>query len=547
MNVRNSMYRMVFTLIVIPFFLFSLLITQIYSTRLETIIQDSLFVVANAQIEEMTNFCEQQREYLSFTGNMDLSHAAMMGELNDEMSQYLDNILYSQVQTMRYVSSIAIIDNDYMVKACSKDHNIFADKGIENLIENMDCSSFYISDVLNDGKNDKTLVAISKIEDESGLLGYAVSEISLDFYSNIRERAELWNESTFYLLDGQQKIISAGTPNESRENFITTASERKDYNEKYNSIDFEANPQGSFQYKIGKTEYITYYSNVEYTNWRVMLTVNMSNYQAQETVFFVLMTFMVLLCTVLAMWISGFASKRIVKPIKKISSTLKSIEQKQDYSLRADVERKDELGNLASEINELLNFIETEDLYKTQQQRLLQEKAEKDALTKVLNKEGISLCLNEAIKRHRMDKTKMALLFVDIDDFKLFNDRYGHNVGDQVLLFMTSVLSRETEGKVGRIGGDEFLVVIEKPEYVQNLERCLERMEKDAFDKFTVRGSGTRLKVSCSIGAVKIDFNLEELSELTMEKLIDLADSAMYKAKTNGKNGYTILNYEDMD
>lgn len=546
MNVRNSMYRMVFTLIVIPFFLFSLLITQIYSTRLEKIIKDSLFVVANAQIEEMTNFCEQQREYLSFTGNMDLSHAAMMGELNNEMSQYLDNILYSQVQTMRYVSSIAIIDNDYRVKACSKDHNIFADKGIENLIENMDGSSFYISDVLNDGKNDKTLVAISKIEDESGLLGYAVSEISLDFYSNIRERAELWNESTFYLLDGQQKIISAGTPNESRENFITTASERKDYNEKYNSIDFEANPQGSFQYKIGKTEYITYYSNVEYTNWRVMLTVNMSNYQAQETVFFVLMTFMVLLCTVLAMWISGFASKRIVKPIKKISSTLKSIEQKQDYSLRADVERKDELGNLASEINELLNFIETEDLYKTQQQRLLQEKAEKDALTKVLNKEGISLCLNEAIKRHRMDKTKMALLFVDIDDFKLFNDRYGHNVGDQVLLFMTSVLSRETEGKVGRIGGDEFLVVIEKPEYVQNLDRCLERMEKDAFDKFTVRGSGTRLKVSCSIGAVKTDFNLEESSELTMEKLIDMADSAMYRAKTNGKNGYIIVNYEDM-
>ena len=139
----------------------------------------------------------------------------------------------------------------------------------------------------------------------------------------------------------------------------------------------------------------------------------------------------------------------------------------------------------------------------------------------------------------------MALLFADIDDFKLFNDRYGHNVGDQVLLFMTSVLSRETEGKVGRIGGDEFLVVIEKPECVQNLDECLERMKKDAFDNFTVRGSGTRLRVSCSIGAVKIDFSIDK--ELTMEKLIDMADSAMYRAKTNGKNGYIIVNYEDMD
>ena len=64
------------------------------------------------------------------------------------------------------------------------------------------------------------------------VLGYALSEISLDFYDNIRKQAKLWNESTFYLLDGNQNIISAGTQDDKRESFVTSNAERKDYQEK---------------------------------------------------------------------------------------------------------------------------------------------------------------------------------------------------------------------------------------------------------------------------------------------------------------------------
>ena len=542
MKIRTSLYRTFFSLIVLPFFLFALLITHIYSGRLEKVITESLQVVTNAQLAEMTTFCEQQRKYLSLIGGMDVSRTALLGGDENGSAGYLDNILYSYARTMDYLNTLTILNKDCRIVACSeKEHKVYAEEGIVSLIESMAGRSFYISDVLIDGNGKKTLVAIATIEDAGGLMGYALSEINLDFYKNIRERAELWNDSTFYLLDGERQIISAGTQEEGRESFVTTKKERADYQNKYNSIDFEKAPQGSFQYKVDGREYITYYSNVEYTHWRVMLTTGLDNYKAEKTIYCAMAAVLVLLCIVLAFWIGNFASRRIVRPIQKISDTLNGIQDKQDYSLRVPVGQKDELGSLGMEINGLINFIETENLYKAQQQRLLKEKAEQDALTKVLNKERIGQYLMEAMEDHRSSGSPMSVLFVDIDDFKAFNTQYGHHIGDQVLLFTASLLERETCGTVGRVGGDEFLVIVEKAEIVQELEQCLEQIKTLAGSRFVTRGSGICLPVYCCIGAVRIGFEPGASLEIAPEKVIQMADDAMYQAKNHGKRGYVIV------
>lgn len=541
MKIRTSLYRTVFSLIVLPFFLFTLLITQIYSDRLEKVITESLHVVADAQVAEMTNFCEQQRKYLSLLGGMDVSRAALTGDSDVDTVHYLDDILYSYVRMMSYLNTLTIVDKDYRVVACSiEGHQPYASERMAALIDRMGSRSFYISDVLIDGKGNQTLVAISTIEDAGGLMGYALAEIDPDFYKSIRQRTELWNNSTFYLLDGQQQIISAGTQREERRGFITTSNERTDYEDKYRSIDFAEEPQGSFQYKVNGKEYITYYSAVNYTDWRIMLTTNLDGYKAERTVYGVLALVLALLCTVLAFWIGRFASRRIVRPIQNISDTLRGIQEKQDYTLRVPVARKDELGSLSAEINGLIDFIETENLYKAQQQRLLQEKAEQDALTKVLNKERITQYVAEEIERHRAARDRMVVLFVDIDDFKAFNTEYGHNVGDQVLRFIASLLARETGGTVGRAGGDEFIAVVEAPGMIQELEQCLQQIEKQAADKFIIRGTSTRVPVTCCIGAVRIDFKENEGRDMTAEELTGLADDAMYQVKDHGKRGHII-------
>lgn len=541
MNIRNSMYRMVFLLIVVPFM--PLLVTHFYSHKLEKVIVESLQAVANTKVAEMTDFCENQRDYLSIIGAMEISRSGMRGDLNKDTLKYLDNMLFSRVQMMSYLKSLAIIDKDMRVVACSQGHGFYANKGMDSLVRRLGDQPFFISNIVLNQEGEKTLVAVSRIEEEEKVLGYILAEISMDFYENIRKRAELWNNSTFYLLDGRQEIISAGTQEEDRASFVTTAGERKDFTSKYEKINFQENPRGSFQYKLDGKVYISYYSDVEYTDWRVMLTIDMDNYQNQRDILNVLACFMIILCIVLAVWIGSFASRRIVNPIKSISETLRAVRDNQDYSLRVNIGRMDELGNLSMEINELINFIETEDLYKTQQQRLLQVKAEQDALTKVLNRERITEYFQEAIVRHCRERGKMAVLFVDIDDFKEFNNIYGHGVGDQVLLFIASLLARETDGTVGRLGGDEFLVIVETPEYVESLDDCLKQVEKMADTQFVVRGSCVRLAVSCCIGAVRIDFAGGEYGTLSWEQLVEMADRAMYQVKNNGKRGHEILEY----
>lgn len=548
MNIRKSMYYILSILIIVPFLLFSLLISYIYSIKLENIITDSLHSVANSQISEMTDFCTQQMKNLTIMGHLDVSQAALREELDEDTLQYLNNMLASQVQLTNYLISSAIIDSDLRVIACSEDgYDTYANKGIISVIEKMDEQQFYISDVMEykkNGKTHKSVVSICKIKENSETLGYVLAEINLDFYNNIREHAKLWNESTFYLLDGQKRIISAGTPEDERNSFVTTAEEREDYTRKYNSIDFEKNPQGSFSYKIDGENYITYYSEVQFTDWQIMLTVNLENYLAQRTIYGTLAFFLTLLCAALGICIGAFTSKRIVHPIGRISDTLNNIQQKQDYSLRIKVERKDELGNLSIEINQLLDFIETENLYKSQQQRLLQKKAEQDALTKVLNKEKINQYLEYSISRHHADHSPMAVLFVDIDDFKAFNTNYGHTVGDQVLLFITSLLIQETKGTVGRIGGDEFLIVVETPESMDNLEQCLERINELSLSRFVIRESSIHTPVSCCIGAVIIDFANCQDHCPSLGQIVNIADTAMYQVKNNGKQGYAIFHYE---
>ena len=194
MKIRTSLYRTVFSLIVFPFFLFTLLITNIYSGRLEKVITESLYVVANTQVSEMTN-CEQQRKYLSLLGGMDVSRSVLRGNTKGGAVQYLDDILSSYTTMVSYMKTLTVLDKEHrVVSSSARDHLPYAADGIGDLVESMGSQSFYISDVLVDADGNKTLVAISAIEDAGGLMGYALAEIDLDFYKNIRKKTELWND-----------------------------------------------------------------------------------------------------------------------------------------------------------------------------------------------------------------------------------------------------------------------------------------------------------------------------------------------------------------
>lgn len=148
MNIRNSMYRLVIVLSVIPFLMFSLLLTFTYNTKLKKAVQESLEAVANSQLSEMVDFCEQQRNNLDILGSMDVSQAALRGKLDQYTLQYLDNILYSRVQATQYLKSIVLLDaNDCIIASSNESSVVYDNTGLDALIERMK-GNFYISDVM---------------------------------------------------------------------------------------------------------------------------------------------------------------------------------------------------------------------------------------------------------------------------------------------------------------------------------------------------------------------------------------------------------------
>ncbi|MDN3554482.1 putative bifunctional diguanylate cyclase/phosphodiesterase [Halomonas maura] len=132
-------------------------------------------------------------------------------------------------------------------------------------------------------------------------------------------------------------------------------------------------------------------------------------------------------------------------------------------------------------------------------------------------------------RRHR---TVLAVLFIDLDEFKPINDALGHEVGDRLLVSVAERLSQHlrTGDTLARVGGDEFLLLLPDVEHDLEAEHVAERLLEDLARPHTIHTH--ELHVSASIGlALLEDDRLQEA-----EKLVQQADMAMYKAKQQGRN-----------
>lgn len=172
---------------------------------------------------------------------------------------------------------------------------------------------------------------------------------------------------------------------------------------------------------------------------------------------------------------------------------------------------------------------------KSEQQLTVQ--ASYDALTELYNRETIESQIDNEILLSEARKSEMAVLFIDVDDFKHFNDNYSHATGDQVLKFVAKTIQSIVGeyGFAGRYGGDEFIACIRNAEVNLPAEAAQQIIAKldEGFDA----DIGERLSVSVSIGIsiIKDDYNTR------VEYLIGKADDAMYSVKKSGKSNYAFI------
>ena len=178
----------------------------------------------------------------------------------------------------------------------------------------------------------------------------------------------------------------------------------------------------------------------------------------------------------------------------------------------------------------IVNFTDISETFN--QKMILEKKILHDKLTNAYNREFFDQNYKKFISEYSSSNSKLAIAMLDIDHFKLVNDNYGHDIGDQLLIQFVDTLNKNSRKNdiLVRWGGEEFIMIL-KIDEASNLQKILESLRKsiESFD-FNIVGHKT-----CSIGGTIYLENEDIL------KTIKRADDAVYKAKELGRNKVVIF------
>jgi diguanylate cyclase (GGDEF)-like protein len=247
----------------------------------------------------------------------------------------------------------------------------------------------------------------------------------------------------------------------------------------------------------------------------------------------VLLLLLIPLCLVL--------TQRVLSPVSELARAARAIASG-SMDARAQVDSRDEIGELAQMFNEMaqrvtesrLELIELNaELEERVRQRTteLAELASRDPLTGLYNRRHFGEVITREFAAAERYGDDLTCLMFDVDHFKAINDQYGHRTGDNILMALASAIAGELRGAdvAARFGGDEFVLVLPQTESVSaaNLaDRISQRFENE------VHRLHPGITPTLSIGAA----SLRTTRARSSESLIHEADLALYAAKQGGRN-----------
>ncbi|MFJ8257296.1 putative bifunctional diguanylate cyclase/phosphodiesterase [Peribacillus asahii] len=161
-----------------------------------------------------------------------------------------------------------------------------------------------------------------------------------------------------------------------------------------------------------------------------------------------------------------------------------------------------------------------------------------DTLTGLVNRNYFNIMIEKAITEAKKNQYRLAVVFMDLDRFKVINDTYGHGIGDLLLQQVSKrIVSSVREGDiVSRQGGDEFILLLQDVSCVE-MEKIMKRIIQSLSSSFILEGNEIHCTPSIGISCFPSD-------GMDAETLIKYADLAMYKAKEKGKNNYQFFTRE---
>ena len=200
------------------------------------------------------------------------------------------------------------------------------------------------------------------------------------------------------------------------------------------------------------------------------------------------------------------------------------------YALKEDSK---EMSLLVNAMNNMIDAIKHSRLRLKEQEAVLIHQAHYDSLTDLPNRVLFQDRLEQGILKSKRDQTKLALFFIDLDQFKEINDSYGHDVGDELLKIVTQRLqvTLRAHDTLARLGGDEFTVIAEDMKGVDDISYLAQKILDNLNEAIVI--SNKVVYVSSSIG-----ISLYPDDGDNAQVLLKYADSAMYKAKDDGRNTF---------
>lgn len=155
----------------------------------------------------------------------------------------------------------------------------------------------------------------------------------------------------------------------------------------------------------------------------------------------------------------------------------------------------------------------------------LEDMADEDPLVPVLNRRGFERELERTLAYVKRYKTPVTLIYLDLDDFKGVNDRYGHAGGDAALKHFAQVLLANVRRSdlVGRLGGDEFAIVLHHADDVVATLKAEQLTQQVGGERVAFQGKEIRISVTAGATALR--------SDDTVQTLLERADQAMYEGK----------------
>ncbi|MFL9924536.1 diguanylate cyclase [Herbaspirillum lusitanum] len=246
--------------------------------------------------------------------------------------------------------------------------------------------------------------------------------------------------------------------------------------------------------------------------------------------------------TLLSGWLAWWFTTRMLRPLHQLHAHIQKIREDKSFAQMEGNVRPDELGDLSLAFNGLMNErkkaemeldearVNLEEMNKT-----LARLALEDALTGLANRRQFELGLTEEFNRAARTGVSMAMLMIDVDFFKQYNDLYGHMAGDQVLRRLGSAI-RDTntrpEDLAARYGGEEIAVLL-PGSGLQGAMIVAERI-RTSVEKLSITHSASptgKVTISIGVGAIVPKRELHKPEDLLRD-----ADRALYVAKADGRD-----------